>query len=76
MEEDYSPDKLLDCYPFSPLGVAGHQKNCIPPESKPEEYVCMFLGILIQVIVVDTNHYASAKISGRESARPDKIHHP
>ena len=55
MEEDYSKDELLDRYPFSLLGVAGHPKNCILPESKPEEYVCMFLGKLIQVIVVDTN---------------------
>ena len=50
-EEDYSTDKLLDRYPFSPLGVAGHLKNCISPRSKPEEYVHMFLGELIQVIV-------------------------
>ena len=67
MEEDYSTDKLLD--PFSPLGIAGHPKNCIPPKSKPEEYVLMFL-------VVDTNNYARAKIAARESACPDKIHHP
>ena len=81
MEEDNSTDELLDRYPFSPslprlqdgddpfipLGVAGHPKNCI----HPEEYVCMFLGELLQVIVVDTNHYARAKIAARES---DKIH--
>ena len=36
----------------------------------------MFLGELIQVIVVDTNHYARAKIAARESAHPDKIHRP
>ena len=27
MEADYSTDGLLDCYPFSPLGVAAHQNN-------------------------------------------------
>ena len=75
MEEDYSTDGLLHRYPFSPLGVAGHPKNCIPSDSKPEEYVHMFLGELIQVIVVDTNHYAGAKLAARESACPDKIHH-
>ena len=68
-------DKVLDRYPFSPIGVASHPKNCILPKSKPEEYVCMFLGKLIQVIV-DTNHDARAKIAARESACPDKIHHP
>ena len=36
MEADYSSDELLYRYPFSPLGVAGQPKNCIPPESKPE----------------------------------------
>ena len=30
MEKDYSTNELLDRYPFSPLGVAGHPKNCIP----------------------------------------------
>ena len=74
--EDYLTDELLDRYPFSPPGVAGHQKDCIPRKSKSEEYVCMFLGELIQVIVVDTNHYARAKIAARESACPDKIHSP
>ena len=54
MEADYSSDELLDRYPFSPLGVAGQPKNWIPPESKPEEYVRMFLGELLQVIVVDS----------------------
>ena len=34
----------------------------------------MFLGELIQVIVVDTNHDARAKIAARESACPDKLH--
>ena len=74
MKEDYSTDELLDRHPFRPLGLAGHPENCIPPESKPEEYGCMFLGELIQVIVVDTIHYAWAKIAARESACPDKIH--
>ena len=74
IEADYSSDELLDPYSFSPLGVAGQPKNCIPPESKPEEYVCMFLGELLQVIVVDTNHYARAKFAARESAFPDKNH--
>ena len=74
MEADYSSDELLYRYPFSPLGVAGQPKNCIPPESKPEEYVCMVLGELLQVIVVDTNHYARAKIAGREAAVPGKNH--
>ena len=32
MEADYSSDELLDRYPFSPLGVADHPKNCIPPD--------------------------------------------
>ena len=77
MVEDYSSEKLLDRYPLSPLGVAGHPKNCIPPESKPEEYDCMFLDkVIIQVIVVDTNHNARAKIAAREYACPDKIHCP
>ena len=75
MEADYSTDVLLDRYPFSPLGVAGHPKNCIPCKSKSEEYVHMFLGELIQIIV-DTNHYARAKVAARESAPPDKIHCP
>ena len=35
MEEDYSTDGLLDRYPFSPPGIAGHPKNCITPEFKP-----------------------------------------
>ena len=62
MEEDYSTDKLLDCYLFSSLGVSGHPKNSISPESMPEEYVCIFLGELIHVIAVDTNHCARAKL--------------
>ena len=74
MEADYLSDELLDLYPFSPFGVAGHPKNCIPPKSKPEKYVCMFLGELLQVIVVDTNHYDRAKFAARESAFPDKNH--
>ena len=40
---------------------------------QPEEYVRVFLG---ELIFVDTNHYAWAKIAARESARPDKIHRP
>ena len=36
----------------------------------------MFPGELIQVIVVDNNHYARAKIAARESGCPDKIHRP
>ena len=75
-EKDYLTDELLDRYPFSPLGVACHPKNCIPAESKPEEYVRMFLGELIQVTGVDTNHYARSKIAARETACPDKIHRP
>ena len=39
LEADYSTDRLLNHNPFSPLGVADHLKNCIPPKSKPEEYV-------------------------------------
>ena len=64
----------LSKVPFSPLGVTGHPKNCIPPESKREEYVRMFLGELLQVIVVDTNHYARAKFGARESAFHDINH--
>ena len=37
--EDCSADRLLDRYTFSPPAVGGHQRNCIPPDSRPEEYV-------------------------------------
>ena len=46
--EDCSPDELLDRYTFSPPAVGGHPRNCIPPDSRPEEYVCMFLGVLLE----------------------------
>ena len=34
----------------------------------------MFHGELLQVIVVDTNHYARTKIAARVAAVPDKNH--
>ena len=36
----------------------------------------MSLGELILAIVVDTNHYATAKVAAGESACPHKIHSP
>ena len=35
--EDCSADELLDRYTFSPPAVGGHPRNCIPPDSRPEE---------------------------------------
>ena len=43
MEAEYSTDQPLDRYHFSPLGFAGHPKNCIPPKSKPEEYAHLLI---------------------------------
>ena len=40
--EDCSADELLDRYTFSPPAVGGHPRNCIPPDSRPGEYVCMW----------------------------------
>ena len=71
--EDCSADKLLDRYTFSPPAVGGHPRNCIPPDSRPEEYVCMFLGVLLEEIVVDTNVYGRRKFS-LKSACPDNNH--
>ena len=48
-------EELLDHYTFTPPAVGGHPRNCITPDSRPEEYVCMFLGVLLEEIVVDTN---------------------
>ena len=64
--EDCSADELLDCYTFSPPAVGGHPKNCIPPDFRPEEYVCMFLG--------DTNIYGRRRFSSK-SACPDNNQH-
>ena len=61
--EDCSADELLDRYTFSPPAVDGHPRNCIPPDSRPKEYVCMFLGVLLEEIVVDTNIYGRRKFS-------------
>ena len=72
--EDCSADKLLDRYTISPPAVGGHPRNCIPPDSRPEEYVCMFLGVLLKEIVADTNIYGRRKFSS-ESAFPDNNHH-
>ena len=70
--EDCSADKLLDHYTFSPPAVGGHPRNCIPTDSRPEEYVCMFLGVL-EEIFVDTNIYGRRKFS-LKSACPDNNH--
>ena len=66
-------DELLDRCTFSPPAVGGHPRNCIPPDSRPEEYVCMFLGVLLEEIVVDTNVYGRRKFS-LKSACPDNNH--
>ena len=50
-EEDYSADKLLDCDTFIPREVGGHPRNCIPPDSRPEENVCMFLRNLLLTLM-------------------------
>ena len=71
--EDCSADKLLDRNTFSPPAVGGHPRNCIPPDSRPEEYVCMFLGVLLEEIVVDTNIYGRRKFS-LKSTCPDNNH--
>ena len=71
--EDCSADTLLDRYAFSPSAVGGLPRNCIPPDSRPEEYVCMFLGVLPEEIVVDTNIYGRRKFSSK-SACPDNHH--
>ena len=71
--EDCSADELLDRYTFSSPAVGGHPRNCIPPDSRPEEYVCMFLGVLLEEIVVDTNVYGRRKFS-LKSACPDNNH--
>ena len=34
--------------------VGGHPRNCSPPDSRPEEYVCMFICVLLEELVVDT----------------------
>ena len=49
MGADYSTNKVLVCYPFSPLRVAGHPTFVSLPNPS------LFLDELIQVIVVDTN---------------------
>ena len=55
VDDDCAADDLLNRYPFRPPGVAGRPRNCIPPESKPEEYVYMFLGVFLQELVDGTN---------------------
>ena len=47
VDDDCTADELLNRYPFRPPGVAGRPRNCIPTESKPGEYVYMFLGVYL-----------------------------
>ena len=71
--EDCSEDELLDRYTFSPPAVGGQPRNCIPPDSRHEEYVSKFLGVLLEEFVVDTNIYGRRKFS-LKSACPDNNH--
>ena len=73
VDDDCAADKLLNRYPFRPPGVAGRPRNCIPPESKPEEYVYMFLGVFLQELVDDTNIYGRRKFTPN-AACPDNNH--
>ena len=73
VDGDCAADDLLNRYPFRPPGVAGRPRNCIPPESKPEEYVYMFLGVFLQELVDDTNIYGSRKFTPN-AVCPDNNH--
>ena len=73
VDDDCAADELLNRYPFRPPGVAGRPRNCIPPESKPEEYVYMFLGVFRQELVDDINIYGRRKFTPN-AACPDNNH--
>ena len=73
VDDDCAAAELLNRYPFRPPGVAGRLRNCIPPESKPEEYVYMFLGVFLQELVDDTNIYGRRKFTPN-AACPDNNH--
>ena len=63
MENDYTADELLDHYPFRPPDVAGCPRNWVPSDSKPEEYVYMFLGVLPQELIEEIDEYSRRKLS-------------
>ena len=56
------------------MGWEGGGGDCIPPDFRPEEYVCMFLGVLLEKLFVDSNIYGRRKLSSK-SACPDSDHH-
>ena len=57
MVEDYSADKVLGNKPFTLQEWLVIQEIGIPPGSRLEEYVYMFLGVLLWELFVDTNCY-------------------